>query len=70
MLIKTNETLNYIQVDENGEFLVACTSDNDLIAVFTFTVIHDRLSCEIQFGEVEYCYKQAERLWQLLAEIE
>lgn len=71
MLIRTNETLNYIELNEDDEFVVTCMEDTKIIAIFAFTVVHDRLYLEdITLGKYNYCAEQAERLWEQLKDLQ
>lgn len=70
MIIKTNETLNFIGQNQDGEFMVTCIEDAKILAIFTFTVVHDRFHVDVQFGDYDYCAEQAERLWEQLKDLE
>lgn len=72
MIIKTNETLNFIGQNQDDQFVVTCIEDAKILAIFTFTVVHDRLFIdEIQFGDdYNYCAEQAERLWEQLKDLQ
>lgn len=70
MLIKTNETLNFVEVNKDAEFVVTCIEDAKIFAIFTFTIVHDRFYVDVQFGDYDYCAEQAERLWEQLKDLE
>lgn len=69
MLIKTDNIINYIEINEDNEFLTTCIDieESKMLAVFTFTVDGDnRIYIDTIYGDFSFCDEQADAIWEIL----